>query len=110
MLKKQQSVEIKTLCHHVLLYCDVAIGIYEMIDKHCSSQCYIGGNSCKCKYFTLFSTPNSYPPPNVILIKMQWLFSIIKQHLFSKEMYSLELYHATKSVGLKQESSTIWIH
>jgi hypothetical protein len=25
----------------------VAIGIYEVIDMHCSSQCYVGGNSCK---------------------------------------------------------------
>jgi hypothetical protein len=24
--------------------------IYEVIDRHCSSQCYVGGNSCKCKY------------------------------------------------------------
>jgi hypothetical protein len=36
--------------HHVLLYCDIAVGIYEVIDTHCSSQCYIGGNGCRCKY------------------------------------------------------------
>jgi hypothetical protein len=38
-----------TLCHHMPLYCDVAIGIYEVIDTHCLSNCYVGGNSCKCK-------------------------------------------------------------
>jgi hypothetical protein len=42
-----------TLCHYLLLYCDVAIGIYEVIDTHCSSQCYVGGNSCECKYSSL---------------------------------------------------------
>jgi hypothetical protein len=36
----------------MLLYCDVAIGIYEVIDMHCSSLAVlcIGRNSCKCKY------------------------------------------------------------
>jgi hypothetical protein len=24
--------------------------IYEVIDMYCSSQCYVGGNNCKCKY------------------------------------------------------------
>jgi hypothetical protein len=32
-VKKAQNVEIKTLCHHVLLYCDMAIGIFEVIDQ-----------------------------------------------------------------------------
>jgi hypothetical protein len=36
MFKKRQNVEIKTLCHHVLICCDVAVGIYEVKYTHCS--------------------------------------------------------------------------
>jgi hypothetical protein len=42
------------LCHHVFLYCDVTIGTYAVVDTHCSLQCYVGRNSCKCKYLFEF--------------------------------------------------------
>jgi hypothetical protein len=46
------------LSYHVLLYSDIAIGtcVYEVIDMHCSSHCYVGGNDCICKYKTIIYT------------------------------------------------------
>jgi hypothetical protein len=51
-VKKAKIFWNLTLCHHVLLYalwhsCDFCwprIGVYEVIDMPCSSQCYVGRN------------------------------------------------------------------
>jgi hypothetical protein len=52
-VKKATKCWNLTPCHHVILYCDVTKCIYEVIDTHCSSQCYVGGNSCKYRYLDM---------------------------------------------------------
>jgi hypothetical protein len=49
-IKHQQNVEKH--CVTTCLYCDVAVTSLdpEVIETHCSSQCYVGENICKCKY------------------------------------------------------------
>jgi hypothetical protein len=58
VLKTQRKCLILILSVITCLCCDVAecdlcwprIGSYEVIETHCSSQCYVVENICECKY------------------------------------------------------------
>jgi hypothetical protein len=43
--------------------------IYEVIDMHCSSQCYVGGDSCKCKYCDIYVSQLQGSPNQVLRTK-----------------------------------------
>jgi hypothetical protein len=78
ILKRQNL----TLCHNVLLYCDVAIGVYEVIHTHCSSQCYVGRNSCKCNVIPIATSQYSIEACGDIELNFN-ILSLFKHFFFS---------------------------
>jgi hypothetical protein len=92
-----------TLFHHVLLYCHVVIGIYEVIDMHCWSQCYVGGNSCKCKYCFINKSSHlgHYCKPTFIVGKK------ISREPHCHEYFSSHLLHAFMHFEKSQKNRNI---
>jgi hypothetical protein len=68
---------------------------------HCSSQCYVGGNSCKCKYYVLISSFIIYRLIAISLKKVYRVSVTIHWHLHRKMLVLFKIEDLVGHNGVK---------